>query len=52
MSTSDDAKVRTHAAIKDGITRAKIEEMAREQGLSFNKAMKKYFESEDTKTAA
>ena len=43
MGLADDLKNRAHDAIKNQETRLKIEAIARDDGVSFNEAMKRYF---------
>ena len=43
MGLAEDLKNRAHDAIKNQETRQKIEEIAREHGVSFNEAMKRFF---------
>lgn len=43
MGLADDLKNKAHDAIKHQETRQKIEAIAREDGVSFNEAMKRFF---------
>ena len=43
MGLADDLKNRAHAAIKNQKTRQQIEQIASNDGVSFNEAMRRFF---------